>query len=42
MNDENDIIVTARDHAELSSVIAVTGKVSHASKMGAEVAGERT
>jgi regulator of nucleoside diphosphate kinase len=29
MNDENDIIVTTRDHAELSSVIAVTGKVSH-------------
>ena len=29
MNQENDIIVTARDHAELSSVIAVTGKVSH-------------
>ena len=28
MNEENDIIVTARDHAELSSVIAVTGKVS--------------
>lgn len=29
MNDENDIIVTSRDHAELNSVIAVTGKVSH-------------
>ena len=29
MNDENDIIVTASDHAELSSVIAFTGKVSH-------------
>ena len=29
MNKENDIIVTARDHAELSSVIAVTGKLSH-------------
>ena len=29
MNEENDIIVTARDHAELNSVIAVTGKVSH-------------
>jgi regulator of nucleoside diphosphate kinase len=28
MNEENDIIVTARDHAELSSVIAVTSKVS--------------
>ena len=28
MNEQNDIIVTARDHAELSSVIAVTGKVS--------------
>jgi regulator of nucleoside diphosphate kinase len=28
MNEENDIIVTARDHAELSSVIAVAGKVS--------------
>jgi regulator of nucleoside diphosphate kinase len=28
MNEENDIIITARDHAELSSVIAVTGKVS--------------
>ena len=28
MNEENDIIVTARDHAELSSVIAVTGKLS--------------
>lgn len=28
MNDEKDIIVTARDHAELSSVIAVTGKLS--------------
>lgn len=29
MNEENYIIVTARDHAELSSVIAVTGKLSH-------------
>ena len=29
MNNENDIIVTASDHAELSSVIAFTGKVSH-------------
>ena len=29
MNEENYIIVTARDHAELSSVIAVTSKVSH-------------
>lgn len=28
MNEENYIIVTARDHAELSSVIAVTGKLS--------------
>ena len=28
MNNENDIIVTASDHAELSSVIAFTGKVS--------------
>ena len=28
MNEQNDIILTARDHAELSSVIAVTGKVS--------------
>ena len=28
MNNENDIIVTAPDHAELSSVIAVTGKLS--------------
>ena len=28
MNEENDIIVTARDHAELSSVIAVTGELS--------------
>jgi regulator of nucleoside diphosphate kinase len=28
MNEDNDIIVTARDHAELNSVIAVTGKVS--------------
>ena len=28
MNEENEIIVTARDHAELSSVIAVAGKVS--------------
>jgi regulator of nucleoside diphosphate kinase len=28
MNEENDIIVTARDHAEIRSVIAVTGKVS--------------
>ena len=32
MNDQNDIIVTARDHAELSSVIAVTGKVSQPDK----------
>jgi regulator of nucleoside diphosphate kinase len=29
MNGEKEIIVTTRDHAELSSVIAVTGKVSH-------------
>ena len=29
MNNENDITVTASDRAELSSVIAVTGKVSH-------------
>ena len=29
MNGEKEIIVTSRDHAELSSVIAVTGKVSH-------------
>ena len=28
MNEEDYIIVTARDHAELSSVIAVTGKLS--------------
>ena len=28
MNNENDIIITASDHAELSSVIAFTGKVS--------------
>src|ERR1043166_2779300 len=28
MNNENDIIVTAPDHAELSSVIDVTGKLS--------------
>jgi regulator of nucleoside diphosphate kinase len=28
MNEEKDIIVTTRDHAELRSVIAVTGKVS--------------
>jgi regulator of nucleoside diphosphate kinase len=28
MNNEKDIIVTASDHAELSSVIALTGKVS--------------
>ena len=28
MNNENDIIVTASDHAELSSVINLTGKVS--------------
>jgi regulator of nucleoside diphosphate kinase len=28
MNNEDDITVTASDHAELSSVIAVTGKVS--------------
>jgi regulator of nucleoside diphosphate kinase len=28
VNEENYIIVTARDHAELSSVIAVTGKLS--------------
>ena len=28
MNNENDIIVTAPDHAELSSVITFTGKVS--------------
>ena len=29
MDDENDIIVTTQDHAELSSLIAATGKVSH-------------
>jgi len=28
MNNENDIIVTAPDHAELTSVIDVTGKLS--------------
>jgi regulator of nucleoside diphosphate kinase len=28
MNNENDIIVTASDHAELSSVITATGKLS--------------
>jgi hypothetical protein len=28
MNNENDIIVTASDYAELSSVITLTGKVS--------------
>ena len=28
MNDENDIIVTASDYAELSSLITFTGKVS--------------
>ena len=29
MSNENGIIVTASDHAELSSVITLTGKVSH-------------
>jgi len=29
MNNENDIVVTASDHAELTSVIAVTGNASH-------------
>ena len=32
MNNENDIIVTAPDHAELTSVITVTGKVSERAK----------
>jgi regulator of nucleoside diphosphate kinase len=32
MNHENNIIVTAPDHAELSSVITVTGKVSERAK----------
>ena len=32
MNNENHIIVTASDHAELSSVIAFTGKASHRMK----------
>jgi regulator of nucleoside diphosphate kinase len=32
MNNENDIIVTAPDHAELSSVITFTGKVSERAK----------
>jgi regulator of nucleoside diphosphate kinase len=32
MNHENDIIVTAPDHDELSSVISVTGKVSTRAK----------
>ena len=32
MNNENDIIVTASDHAELSSVITLTGKVSQRAK----------
>ena len=32
MNNENDIIVTAPDYAELSSVITFTGKVSHRAK----------
>jgi len=32
MNNERDIIVTAPDYAELASVIAFTGKVSHRAK----------
>jgi regulator of nucleoside diphosphate kinase len=32
MNNENDIIVTAPDYAELSSVITFTGKVSQRAK----------
>jgi regulator of nucleoside diphosphate kinase len=32
MNNENDIIVTAPDHAELSSVITFTGNVSQRAK----------
>ncbi|HEU4770852.1 MAG TPA: GreA/GreB family elongation factor [Candidatus Udaeobacter sp.] len=32
MNNENDIIVSARDYAELSSVITVAGKLSHRMK----------
>jgi regulator of nucleoside diphosphate kinase len=32
MNNENDIIVTAPDHAELSSIITFTGKVSERAK----------
>ena len=32
MNNENDIIVTAPDYDELSSVITFTGKVSHRAK----------
>jgi regulator of nucleoside diphosphate kinase len=32
MNNEDNIIVTARDYAELSSVITFSGKVSHRAK----------